>query len=70
MINTKKWYQSWTIWINLVTFLSLALELMKVPPFSDLFTPAFLLVMSLIVNLLTILIRVFRNQGPIEKSIF
>lgn len=68
-VKTKLWYQSASIWLNIVSFLTLALALISTGDYASLFTPLVLKVAGLIVALLNIFVRVFITEKPIEKSL-
>ena len=65
----KVWYQSSAVWVNLVSFLTLAAALMNTGDYASLFTPDVLKYIGLVVALLNIAVRVFVTQVPIKKSL-
>jgi hypothetical protein len=65
----KVWYQSVAVWVNLVSFLTLAAALMNTGDYASLFTPDVLKYIGLVVALLNIAVRVFVTQVPIKKSL-
>lgn len=65
----KVWYQSVAVWVNLVSFLTLAVALMNTGDYASLFTPDVLKYIGLVVALLNIAVRVFVTQVPIKKSL-
>jgi len=65
----KLWYQSVTVWVNLVSFLTLAAALLNNGDYAALFTPELLKIVGLIVALLNIAVRVFITNQPVEKKL-
>lgn len=65
----KLWYQSVTVWVNVVSFLTLAAALLNTGDYAALFTPELLKIVGLIVALLNIAVRVFVTTEPIEKKL-
>ena len=66
----KTWYQSVTIWVNFVSFLTLAAALITSGDYASLFTPDVLKYIGLVVALLNIAVRVFFTEKPIEKALY
>lgn len=68
-MQSKIWYQSVTVWVNVVSFLTLAAALLNTGDYASLFTPEVLKYIGLIVALLNIAVRVFVTDTAIEKKI-
>lgn len=68
-MESKLWYQSVTVWVNIVSFLTLAVALFNAGDYATLFSADTLKIMGLIVALLNIAIRVFVTETAIKKII-
>ncbi len=67
--KNKKWYESTSIWLNIVSFATLAVALINTGDYAALFSPLVLKVLGLVVALANIAARVFLTEKPIEKSL-
>ena len=68
-MENKLWYRSVTVWVNVVSFLTLAAALISTGDYASLFTPEVLKIVGLIVALLNIAVRVFVTDSAIEKKL-
>lgn len=68
-MENKLWYQSVTVWVNIVSFLTLAAALISTGDYASLFTPEVLKYIGLVVALLNIAVRVFITESAIEKKL-
>jgi len=68
-MESKLWYQSVTVWVNVVSFLTLAAALLNTGDYASLFSADTLKIMGLIVALLNIAVRVFMTETAIKKII-